>query len=162
MTAALSSITGRFGVIAKTYDVVTLDAFIASQRFLELFGSVPAQKKPSVFTAYHKAREACLSRKPVAAPKSVKVDWKQPGAIERFKRLWLKHGGNKDLIAREMPMTPGAVGMAYSRFIRHGATATYTPVKNRNRKPQDAREPSRLPLVARPKSESVAPAMAAA
>ena len=155
MSAVLSSITGRMAVISRTYDVATLDAYIGSQKFLQLYGELPPTKRPSVFAAYQTARTNCLKRKPVAAPKQAKADWKKPGEIERFKRAWLKHGGNKLLVAHEMGITEGAVSIARSRFIVHGATATYVSVKNASRKPQDGQHGSRPPLATRPRSESV-------
>jgi hypothetical protein len=161
-STALSAITARIAVIARAYDVATLDTYIGSDRFLELFGELPPQRRPSVFAAYQTARESCLRRKPIAAPGSIKVDWKKPGAVDRFKTLWLKHGGNAEMIAREMPMTPGAVGMAYSRFIRHGATVTCGPHEKASRKPQDGRSVSRLPMAPPSAKPVVAPSIAAA
>lgn len=162
MTAALSSITGRMAGIAKTHDLIALDAFIASPKFLELFGALPAQKKPSVFKAYNTTRLKCLQWRPVAAPKTATADWKKPGEIDRFKTLWFKHGGNRYLVARAMRITEGAVKVAYHRFIKNGATTTYVSVKNRNRKPQESREAFRPPLVPRSNSDSVRAARAAA
>lgn len=164
MSAALTVITCRIGRIARNDDLATLDAYIGSETFLSEFAALPPQKRPSVFTAYRTARENCLKRKPVAAPREAKADWKKPGEIDRFKRLWLKHGGNTYRIARDMRITEGAVKVAYSRFIRHGVTTTY--LTGTGKKPprlaQQRQLASQPSSVARPKSESVRANLAAA
>lgn len=164
MTAALNSITGRMAAIARAYDVATLDAFVGSEKFEALFVSLPPIKRPSVFAAYHTARKSCLRRRPVAKAGTAKADWKKPGEIERFKRLWLQHGGNRYLIARAMRITEGAVKVAYSRFIRHGVTTTY--LTGTGKKPptlaQQRQMASRPSLVAPAENESVRRSMAAA
>lgn len=162
MSAALSSITGRIGKLVMASDLALLDSFIGSEQFIALLAQVPATKRPTALVAYNTARKKCLEATPVAAAGSRKADWKKPGAIERFKRLWLKHGGNKIRIAHEMRITVGAVKVAHSRFIRHGATATYTVAKNASRKPQDCRDASRHPMAAHLESDRVRAQAAAA
>ena len=162
MTAALSSITGQIGRIVRASSLTALDAFIGSDQFITLLAKVPSNKRPTALAAYNTARRKFLQRTPVAKPGTAKADWKKPGEIERFIRLWFKHGGDRVIVAYKMGITVGAVAMAYSRFIKHGATATYTPTKNLNRKPQESRNVSRPPMSPRTNPESVGARMAAA
>lgn len=155
MAPAFASITGRIAVIALRQDVGALDTYIGSDAFLQLFAAVPSNRRPSVFTAYQTARAKCLARRPVAAAGTRKADWTKPGEIERFKRLWLKHGGNKLLVANAMRITEGAVKVARSRFIVHGATATYVPVKKPPGKAQEGRDAPRSLSAARSENGAV-------
>jgi len=161
-STALSYITGRIGKIARCSDLATLDAFVSSEQFVALFARVPPGQRPSALMAYGSARAKCLKRVPVAAPGTAKADWKKPGEIERFKRAWEQHGGNRYLVAREMGITEGAAKIAHLRFIVKGATATYTSPKNASRKPQDGRFGSRLPMAPRSSEATVRASLAAA
>jgi hypothetical protein len=125
--APLQSIASRFSAISRAHDVATLDAYVASDLFFDVFRTLPPKQRVSVFAAYATARRSCLTRLKIIRAGKAKADWKKPGEVERFKRSWAKHGGNSLLVANEMGITVGAAIRAYSRFVVNGATATTIP-----------------------------------
>ena len=159
---ALATLTGRFGAIARLHDVAALDAYVASDTFFDLLAQVPPGKRAAAFTSYGRARVACLKRKPVAAPKATRADWKKPGEIDRFKKAWFQHKGNKYLVAREMGITEGAVKVAHNRFIKHGATTTYVRVSDRAGEAVRGRDVPVHRMAVQGKTESVPPLSVAA
>lgn len=118
---ALHLIGRRLARIAKSEDVTTLDAYIASEEFARHFALVKPVYRAGVMRSYDQAAKECRLNRPVARAGTRRADWTKPGAVERFIATWRKFGGNVERVANALRITEGAARMAHSRYIVHGA-----------------------------------------
>ena len=124
---AANMIGAAFARIAKWDDLPTLDAYVQSETFIKLFMLVEPKVRVTLMRSYQQARVKCLLRKPIAAPRSVRVRWDGP-MIQRFRAAWVQHSGNKHRVARALGITEAAADRAYFRFVAADATVNQQKV----------------------------------
>lgn len=145
---ALQQIGRKFVRISKWEGSEALERFVSGDEFLRLFATVHPTMRVTVLKSYQQASAKCRKHQP-PAPGTRKAQW-DALSVKRFEAIWTRNARglnrHRDIVrkvALEMQITEGAVAMAYSRFIKHGATATHGLVENASRKPQDGRSDRR-------------------